>query len=73
MIPGSRSKLLFSSLLILGLLVAGWVAFRGVPKKESSLQPVAETVVVEEVEVTEVRTARDEPLLRRGRPSVRGF
>ncbi len=61
MIPGSRSKLLFSSLLILGLLVAGWVAFRGVPKKESSLQPVAETVVVEEVEVTEVRTARDEP------------
>ncbi len=61
MIPGSRSKFLFSSLLILGLLVAGWVAFRGVPKKESSLQPVAETVVVEEVEVTEVRTARDEP------------
>ena len=61
MIPGSRSKLLFSSLLILGLLVAGWVAFRGVPKKESSLPPVAETVVVEEVEVTEVRTARDEP------------
>ena len=61
MIPGSRSKLLFSSLLILGLLVAGWVAFRGVPKKESSLPPVAEAVVVEEVEVTEVRTARDEP------------
>ncbi len=61
MIPGSRSKFLFSSLLILGLLVAGWVAFRGVPKKESSLPPVAEAVVVEEVEVTEVRTARDEP------------
>ncbi len=69
MIPGSRSKLLFSSLLILGLLVAGWVAFRGVPKKESSLQPVAETVEVEEVQVTEVRTARDEPAAAASAPS----
>ena len=69
MIPGSRSKLLFSSLLILGLLVAGWVAFRGVPKKESSLQPVAETVVVEEVQVSEVRTARDEPASPASAPS----
>ena len=60
MIPGSRSKFLFSSLLVLGLCVAGWLAFRGLPKKESSLKPAAETVVVEEVRVTELQTARQE-------------
>lgn len=59
MIPGSRSKLLFSSLLILGLLAAGWLAFRGMPKKESALQPVAETVVVEKVTVTEAYPSKE--------------
>ena len=51
MIPGSRSKLLVFSLLAVGLLLAAWIGFRAFPKKESSLQPVAEAVVVEEVEV----------------------
>lgn len=60
MIPGSRSKFLFSSLLVLGLCAAGWLAFRGLPKKESALKPAAETVVVEEVRVTELQTARQE-------------
>jgi len=59
MIPGSRSKLLFSSLLILGLLTAGWLAFRGTPKKESALQPLAETVVVEKVAVTEIHPSKE--------------
>ena len=58
MIPGSRSKFLFSLVLLLGLAVAGWLAFRGGAKKESSLEPVAETVEVEEVRVTEVQTPR---------------
>ncbi len=58
MTPGSRSKLLLSSLLILGVLAAGWVAVRGLAKKESPAPVVAESVVVEEVEVTEVQMPR---------------
>ena len=58
MTPGSRSKLLLSSFLILGVLAAGWMAFRGFAKKESPGPVVAESVVVEEVEVTEVQMPR---------------
>lgn len=58
MIPGSRSKLLFLSLLTAGLLVAGWLGFRGVTKTAAPAPEVAETVVVEEVEVTEVQMPR---------------
>ena len=60
MIPGSRSKLLLSSLLLLGLMAAGWLAYRGTSKKESALQPVAETVVVEKVTVTETLPSKQE-------------
>jgi len=58
MTPGSRSKLLLSSLLILGVLTAGWLAFRGLTKKENPSPGIAESVVVEEVEVTEVQMPR---------------
>ncbi|MEY5063173.1 MAG: hypothetical protein RLZZ112_1137 [Verrucomicrobiota bacterium] len=58
MTPGSRSKFLLSSLLILGVLVAGWVGFRGLTQKETPAPVVAETVVVEEVEVIEVPMPR---------------
>lgn len=58
MIPGSRSKLLLSTLLILGVLTAGWLAFRGFSNKEAPAPTMAESVVVEEVEVTEVQMPR---------------
>jgi serine protease Do len=58
MTPGSRSKFFLSSLLILGVLVAGWVGFRGLTQKETPAPAVVETVVVEEVEVTEVPMPR---------------
>ena len=58
MIPGSRSKFLFLSLLSVGLVVAAaWIGLRAFPKKESSLQPVAETIVVEEAEVARIQPA----------------
>ena len=60
MIPGSRSKFLFLSLFSVGLVVAAvWIVLRVSPKKESSLRPVAETVVVEEVEVARVQPAQE--------------
>jgi len=58
MTPGSRSKVLLSSFLILGVLTAGWLAFRGLTKKENPSPGIAESVVVEEVEVTEVQMPR---------------
>ena len=58
MIPGSRSKFLLSSILVLGLITAGWVWLRGGLAKQSSLQP-AESTVVEKVQVTEIQSARN--------------
>ena len=58
MTPGSRSKLLFFSLLSLGVLAAGWLAFLGLAKKETSAPVLVESVVVEEVEVAEVQVPR---------------
>jgi len=61
MIPGSRSKLLFSSLLILGLLTAGWFAYQRKGHKQSALQPVAQPAMVEEVRATELQTVKPAP------------
>ena len=58
MIPGSRSKLLFSSLLIFGALAAGVMIWRGLPTKEAAIPIVTESVEVEEIEVTRNQAVR---------------
>ena len=59
MIPGSRSKLLLSFFLILGVLTAGgWFFFSGKTKKESSLESAREMVTTEEFKPREVQSSK---------------
>jgi len=59
MIPGSRSKLLLSFFLLLGVLTAGgWLFFSGKTKKESSLESAREMVTTEEFKPREVQSSK---------------
>ena len=57
MIPGLRSKFLLPSLLLLGLLTAGWFFWRNVSPKEAS--PQGKGVVTEEVRLPRSAPAQE--------------